>query len=932
MTKPKREHKIIVVTDKGTAEHTVLKDEIVIGRESDVDVQVQASWISRRHMRITFKRGEVTLEDLASKHGTHIDNEPVKPNTPTRLLPDRTIVVCNGAVKITVIPSWDRTDLSVASIPATPAPAIELESPNGGTGAKAGARPNADPGTHQDDSVSLALRSDQLTGREKNKLEAMRKQKTALENEIAERQNIATSLDKAIASKRSGISKLEENAVALQKKYEALEQQHEKAQAELSRTHEETEKVWQEKKRLEQTCRNLEANLAQAEEKAAAESERITQLHESDKEAESNRRAASEELDTLRADRSRIKTEIARVREERNRLRNDVQRFREEEKGLQTRRSRAQEISNDLHLERRRVEVKLSESKSELEYIQVQMKSDLARMGQLHKDQQAIELASRTASDQFEKMRSQSSLLQADIERMQREHAELLQLATRNRTEFEIEHQKREDAEISDRRKRAEFEAYESERKAARMKLEVEFETVHVKKAILDKDIQLAMLKKDDVERECEQLRQAMARDMERYSENESKSKDQIHQALIQLKSVEEQTRQQHAIQENLASDIQKLKQTIEESRTEHPEALRKIETARQEHQWVQGQIATVKAQAEKEIETRKAAFEAQITEWNSKRESDFDEYRREQKKKIDAEYLEKFKHMEASLAQKRLDEERKLEQLRAQEERLMQDRRSETARSVAQAVSHLVSTQVGSAEALRKLEKNVHEVALRALNHESAPVDGTGFPMATPETGRKARRFWARMGKVSISAAAIIVVLMIFPKLPHQIASKAYRAIASHSSTEDNVFLEEIRKKGEKFHPAVTREYHDTYVENVLYTEDYVAMKTDEEIKRRWTLALNDFFIGNLGVGDRVIVDFVAAESVLVKQLEEQAKNIEIEFKDIGIGKLKDDEAQSLPRLQELIGGKENYVKFRKYEKAFYEDYLAKSPSHGGG
>jgi DNA-binding winged helix-turn-helix (wHTH) protein len=61
-------------------EHGVLRlgeGENVIGRDDDVAVRIDMAGVSRHHARITAAGGRFTLEDLSSKNGTYLREEPL---------------------------------------------------------------------------------------------------------------------------------------------------------------------------------------------------------------------------------------------------------------------------------------------------------------------------------------------------------------------------------------------------------------------------------------------------------------------------------------------------------------------------------------------------------------------------------------------------------------------------------------------------------------------------------------------------------------------------------------------------------------------------------------------------------------------------------------------------------------------------------------
>ena len=49
----------------------------LLGRDHDCEVRLDSASVSRHHARIIVTRGEATVEDLQSKNGTHVNEQPV---------------------------------------------------------------------------------------------------------------------------------------------------------------------------------------------------------------------------------------------------------------------------------------------------------------------------------------------------------------------------------------------------------------------------------------------------------------------------------------------------------------------------------------------------------------------------------------------------------------------------------------------------------------------------------------------------------------------------------------------------------------------------------------------------------------------------------------------------------------------------------------
>ncbi|MBI3556660.1 MAG: FHA domain-containing protein [Deltaproteobacteria bacterium] len=187
-----------------------------------------------------------------------------------------------------------------------------------------------------------------------------------------------------------------------------------------------------------------------------------------------------------------------------------------------------------------------------------------------------------------------------------------------------------------------------------------------------------------------------------------------------------------------------------------------------------------------------------------------------------------------------------------------------------------------------------------------------------------RTRRFWRKVAMFSSGPVAIALLLLMVPTLPSIIASRIFRSVASHKD-DGGVFLQQIREKGMRFPTEMDQNYRATYSQNVLYLEGYVEMKLDESEQRKWTIDLNDFITGRLGLSDRIVVDFIGAEAVLVRELTKARETIVAQYKDQGIARMVEIEQRERARMLQIIETGESYERFRAFEKSYYEDYISR-------
>jgi DNA-binding winged helix-turn-helix (wHTH) protein len=68
----------------GPHEWLLTEGSNVVGRDRDCDVRIDSATLSRHHARIAMARGEATVEDLASKNGTHVNGQRIAERVPLK--------------------------------------------------------------------------------------------------------------------------------------------------------------------------------------------------------------------------------------------------------------------------------------------------------------------------------------------------------------------------------------------------------------------------------------------------------------------------------------------------------------------------------------------------------------------------------------------------------------------------------------------------------------------------------------------------------------------------------------------------------------------------------------------------------------------------------------------------------------------------------
>ncbi len=110
------------------------KAVILLGRSANAhqpDISFDNPFISRSHCSVAVSEAAVEITDLASKHGTEVNNSPLEPSLPVTLKPQDYISLAHGAaiLRLCMLNSIaDETlEIGTAAFPAAPITPIRLD-------------------------------------------------------------------------------------------------------------------------------------------------------------------------------------------------------------------------------------------------------------------------------------------------------------------------------------------------------------------------------------------------------------------------------------------------------------------------------------------------------------------------------------------------------------------------------------------------------------------------------------------------------------------------------------------------------------------------------------------------------------------------------------------------------------------------------------
>lgn len=134
-----------------------------------------------------------------------------------------------------------------------------------------------------------------------------------------------------------------------------------------------------------------------------------------------------------------------------------------------------------------------------------------------------------------------------------------------------------------------------------------------------------------------------------------------------------------------------------------------------------------------------------------------------------------------------------------------------------------------------------------------------------------------------------------------------------------------EARKPVEraKYVATKTLEYKDNYTDLSIYTQNFSDIYLDEALHDKWFKHIAGYMYETWRVDETKSIEVVSISKTLVQSLKNSAANLDAEFYQKGIEKMRELEAETDKRIIDILGTKVKYEAFKRKEREFFEPYI---------
>ena len=940
--------KITLHTSKGQFEELVSGESIELGRNISADLPVMASGVSRSHLKVYVKGPSIMIKDLGSTNGTYIKGERIEPHKELEYSTGTRISLGQAGCFVRI---------------ETVEQEVKIEDVRNTEITYSGKR--APEITHVGDDLEDKGLLESLFGTTRaNEAQERKMQKRTKAHMVQADKLVKQRISEAEASIRKGIQKARIQAKDI-KNEARKEAEIINSKAQVDRNQMLAEMEDEMSAHRAQILKEINEERLQSEKELASKRADLeseinlaqNEIKKNQREAEALVKGAKKEVEDLETKKIKLNDEIKDFLERKNTAR---QTHKEIEIKLSTIDERHQAKAEALDLELRFVTEELAKQKEKLSQLQEDQKQEELeasdRLAQLSEDFKNLEQKHeetqkehQTLSDEILEFQNKSEDLKIQFQHKSQEFSELkkdLEQSLHERDSLEDSIVKtREEAERK-------LDAYQSQVETSAKKTTTAAQK-EAKKIILEaqKEEVEALAKRDEILKEAKEEAKATldsATDQEEATLQKNQERiERAKEEACEIHAAAQKTLENAEIEkENFLKESKDLKDQAQNIKSEakkaadlkikeaHEKGRKAFENLRQE-----GEDLVLKAKKQKEevlvqAKTEKADYIRKAKERYEKTESDYESRMKEleahcKKEKADlSEFIKDKKESEKSklekeLAEYKVSQTREIEKEIDEQKRILDTYRADYAESWSQSIVFKAQELFGAdmtdkkrAECRDQLKVFSKNIIMEKDHGEEMEIQG--IMKFDPAVRERKIKFFKR---TAVFAAMGLFALMVSPYVMKSIKEKAQQvAENSAKASEERVAkFEEEREKLKTFHPEKQNAYLENYTDRVLYTANYVENELSKDYRENWFLDLDTFFVEELILSDETIVTFISKETNLIKDLTNLRDNINAQFVDEGVERMRELEGNFLADVKELLKNEEKFEKFQGFKKETY-------------
>lgn len=408
---------------------------------------------------------------------------------------------------------------------------------------------------------------------------------------------------------------------------------------------------------------------------------------------------------------------------------------------------------------------------------------------------------------------------------------------------------------------------------------------------------------------EYEKKLTALQEQIKNFEENYRVSKTQKEEIQATLTGLQGKLESEN---QNLSS----LEQKLDELKTENSEEEKKLEDLKQ------SQSSTL--QAIKDFENTRDSLKLAITTLSEKKLStgneldelmiSLKEAKEKAKAEIESEYA-KLKDVEAKkFSEYKTNELKELQKIRDSHAESLRKMSIELAQEITTKLELLASK---SGYSKFNFEKNF-EIVNTTIEFKNTSQAGDEPSQTQNLENWKNRKRKEDTRLLATGFVAAIVAVYSFNYINDRLRIDPAKVEMQRIAMEN-----EKARVANMYVPTKSAQYHDNYVESVLYTENFFDLYMDDKIQREWVNYATKYFLKHWRVDEEKVIKVISNSKALVQNISDEVPNLKKSKIKTDLAKLKELEENYIKQQSEILGTNVKYEAYKKIEKDFFNSRL---------
>jgi hypothetical protein len=180
------------------------------------------------------------------------------------------------------------------------------------------------------------------------------------------------------------------------------------------------------------------------------------------------------------------------------------------------------------------------------------------------------------------------------------------------------------------------------------------------------------------------------------------------------------------------------------------------------------------------------------------------------------------------------------------------------------------------------------------------------------------------RRGIIGGTALGFVLMNVFFPA-PLQFFARGVYGVFSGANSSEREFMEKVQQeRGRKPAAFASNDaFKANYTDNVLFTRDFLARIRRPEFESAWHKEVQRFLTQELRLPASTTNKVIAAEAVLIRELEKAAKKIREDQRQQSIDRMRAIEVVFSNEIKDVLGSDSHYERFLQLAERFYNQRL---------